>query len=186
MTHITTGNPQSNTSSCWIEKTWIMSCLSVNSLPSHTCIGRQCSFTVTYMSVFSKVSLFRLLPYLFSLLTTCFGCSSLLLLPPSLSSSHTPPSVSSFLSFDVPALKLLSVSISFTWDLKFPLHLRQFHLNILIIVSSLCFKGLNKFLMDAFIHLGGSIYSMGGPYGNQTLKWCKVSAGLCQSSHRGP
>lgn len=49
----------------------------------------------------------------------------------------------------------------------------------------ICFKGLNKYRVDAFIQLGGSIYSMGGPNGNQTLKWCNVSAGLYQSSRRG-
>lgn len=32
--------------------------------------------------------------------------------------------------------------------------------------------------VGALIHLGGSIYSMGGPIGNQSLKWCNVSAGL--------
>lgn len=45
---------------------------------------------------------------------------------------------------------------------------------------------LNKCLEDAFIHLGGSIYSMGGPNGNQTLKWCNVSVGPYQWNRRGP
>lgn len=43
-----------------------------------------------------------------------------------------------------------------------------------------------KHLVDAFIHLGGSIYSMGGPSENQTLKWCRVGVGLNSSSRGSP
>lgn len=58
---------------------------------------------------------------------------------------------------------------------KFPYYYNPLHY---------CFKGLSKWSADAFIHLGVSIYSMGGPNENQTLKWCNVSVGLYQSSGR--
>lgn len=49
-----------------------------------------------------------------------------------------------------------------------------------------CFEGLTNAIEDAFIYLDGSMYSMGGLNGNQTLKWYNVSVGLYQSSCRGP
>lgn len=48
-----------------------------------------------------------------------------------------------------------------------------------------CFEGPHKYQGDAFIYLDGSIYSMGGPDGNQTLKWTSVSARLYGLSSRG-
>lgn len=172
MTHIATGNPQLSTSSLWIKKTWVICstqvvlssdssgrrCMSVPLWIVYLCIAlsAQCSFTVTDVSVFSDASLHN--PpwsFIFFLLTT----------PRS--------SLSVFFSCErnvyIPFLTMSAPS-------KLPYYYNPLHY---------CFKGLSKWLRDAFIHLGGSIYSMGGLNENQTLKWCTVSVGLYQSSCRG-
>lgn len=118
-------------------------------------ISRQCSFTVTDISVFSD-------PILLS----------------------TPPW--SFLFSWTSSVHLSSRSVVFSFERNFR-HLIP--LPAMPVPSEFphcsdplqyCFNGLNKCLEDAFIYLGGS--SMGGPYRNQTLKWCNVSVGLYQSS----